>query len=221
MALSDPREVADHFVLVPKVLICPVHDVDACLEEVGMYALGPQVLIQNSLADLLECSVADYREQICCWLHDSAPELPMIVKWIVIRGMNLQEYLDLLSTGTSVDGLKLWVASMAMNIPISIIMEDSIWSTDWARVNLEGKCYILANYWFCSLCNGQRSWDCWRGACCSSPSPITEPFVKHVGHPLMSILEYPDLLDSEKEDTDLDTLLVEEATPIVPMVSSG
>ncbi len=62
MPLSDPREAADCFVPVPKVLNDPVHDVDACLEEVGMYALGPRVLIQNSLADLLECSVADYRE---------------------------------------------------------------------------------------------------------------------------------------------------------------
>ena len=146
MPLSDPREVADHFVQVPKVLNCPVHDMDACLEEVGMYALGPQVLIQNSLADLLEYLVTDYREQICHWLHNWALEVPMIEKWIVIRGMNLQEYLDLLSTGTSVDGLELWAASLAMNIPISIIMEDSIWSTDRAGVDLDGKCFILASY---------------------------------------------------------------------------
>ncbi len=130
MPLLDPREVGDCFVPVPKVLNCPVHDVDIHLEEVGMYMLGPQVPIQNSLADLLECSVTDYREQIYYWLHDSAPELPMVEKWIVIRGMNLQVYLDLLTTGVSVDGLELWVASLAMNTLISVIMEDSIWSTD-------------------------------------------------------------------------------------------
>ncbi len=62
----------------------PVHNVDACLEEVGMYALGPQVLIQNSLAEFLEYSDTDYREQICCWLHDWVPEVPMIEKWIVV-----------------------------------------------------------------------------------------------------------------------------------------
>ncbi len=130
MPLSDPREVADCFVLVPKVLNHPIHNVDAYLEGVGMYALGLQVLIQNSLADLLECSVTDYREQICCWLYDWASEVPMIEKWIVVRGMNLQEYLDLLSTGMSVYSLELWAASLAMNILISVIMEDSIWSTD-------------------------------------------------------------------------------------------
>ena len=146
MPLLDPREVADHFVPVPKVLNCPVHDVDAHLEEVGMYALGPQVSIQNSLANLLECSVADYRKQICHWLHDWALEVPMIEKWIVIRGMNLQEYLDLLSTGMSVDSLELWAVSIAMNILISVIMEDSIWSTDHYGVDLDGKCFILANY---------------------------------------------------------------------------
>ena len=69
MPLPDPREVADHFVPVPKVLNHPVYDMDACLEEVGMYALGPQVPIQNSLADLLEYLVTDYRKQICHWLH--------------------------------------------------------------------------------------------------------------------------------------------------------
>ncbi len=35
---------------------------------------------------------------------------------------------------------------MAMNILISIIMEYSIWSTDHSGVDLEGKCFILANY---------------------------------------------------------------------------
>ena len=98
MPLLNPREVVDHFVPVPKVLNHPIHDVDVCLEEVGIYVLGPQVPNQNSLADLLECSVIDNREQICHWLHDWALQVPMIDKWIVVRGMNLQEYLDLLST---------------------------------------------------------------------------------------------------------------------------
>ncbi len=52
----------------------------------------------------------------------------------------------MLSTGTSVDGLKLWAAPMAMNILISVIIEDSIWSTDRAGVDLEGRCFILASY---------------------------------------------------------------------------
>ncbi len=50
---------------------------------------------------------------------------------------------------------------------------------------------------------------------------MTEPFVKHVGCPLMSIPEYLDFPDSEKDDIDLDTLLVKEVTPTVLMASSG
>ena len=37
----------------------------------------------------------------------------------------------------------------------------------------------------------------------------------------MSVPEYPEFPDSEKEDTDPDTLLVEEVMPAVPIVSSG
>lgn len=71
--LSDLREVGDHFMLVPKMLNCPVHDVEACLEEVGMYALGPQVPIQNGLADLMEYSVMNKSVSGSMTQHQSSP----------------------------------------------------------------------------------------------------------------------------------------------------
>ncbi len=145
----------------------------------------------------------------------------MIEKWIAVRGMNLQEYLDMLSTGASVDGLELWAASMAMNILISVIMEDSIWSTDRAGVDLEGRCFILASYTDFVPCALDRDAENVVEELAAAAPPMTEPFVRCVGHPLMSIPEYPDLPDSEKDDTDPDTLLVEEVTPTVLMVSTG
>ncbi len=53
----------------------------------------------------------------------------MIEKWLAVRGISLQEYLEILGGNGSSDGLEIWAASMAMNQPVNVVMLDMIWST--------------------------------------------------------------------------------------------
>ncbi len=58
--LSDPCLVQDNFVIIPHVLNKLVGDIQEWLDETGLYATGPQVLLQENLSRLMECSVVDY-----------------------------------------------------------------------------------------------------------------------------------------------------------------
>ncbi len=123
--LSDPCLIQDNFVIMPKVLNRPVGDVQEWLDETGLYATGPQVLLQENLSRLMECSVVDYWEQICRWLQDNAVHVPMTEKWLAVQGLNLQEYLAILGGNGASDGLEVWAASLVMNQPLNMVMADS------------------------------------------------------------------------------------------------
>ncbi len=58
--LCDPCETQSCYVIMPKILNRPVHDVNDCLQEIGMYATGPRMLIQDNLALLQQCTTVDF-----------------------------------------------------------------------------------------------------------------------------------------------------------------
>ena len=63
--LHDPHLVQDTFVVMLHALNKLVMDVQECLDETGLYATSPPMLLQEILASLLECSVVDFWEQMC------------------------------------------------------------------------------------------------------------------------------------------------------------
>ena len=82
--LHDPHLVQDSFVVMLHALNKPVTDVQDHLDKTGLYATSPPMLLWEILASLLECSVVDFHEQICRWLHDNAMHIPMIEKWLAV-----------------------------------------------------------------------------------------------------------------------------------------
>ena len=150
--LHDPREIWDAYVTMPKVFNKPVVSPEDRLEELGMEALSPSLPIQNHLADLLQCLVEDYQALLNGWMIQYSSDLHMIKKWLAVHGLSIQEYsMHLLANGSS-DSLELWMASMAMNIPINVVIEDSIWSTARDGVELAYTLLLLTTYNDAILC---------------------------------------------------------------------
>ena len=64
-------------------------DVQEHQDETGLYVTSPPMLLQEILSSLLECSVVDFHEQMCRWLHDNATHVLMIEKWLAACGISL------------------------------------------------------------------------------------------------------------------------------------
>ncbi len=82
--LHDLCLVQDSFMVMLCTLNKPAMDVQGHLDETGLYVTSPPMLLQEILASLMECSVVDFYEQICRWLHDNATHVPMIEKWLAV-----------------------------------------------------------------------------------------------------------------------------------------
>ena len=149
------------------------------------------MLLQENLSRLMECSVVDYREQICQWLQDNVIHVPMIEKWLAIWGLNLQEYLGILGSNGASDGLEVWAASLVINQPLNVVMADSVWCTAHDDLDFLYLTIMLISFecgMFCALDEQEQ------GELMQAAGPPT-PTVKVVagprkGRPLMSIPEY-------------------------------
>ncbi len=53
----------------------------------------------------------------------------MMEKWLAMHGLDLDWYIEHLVNGGSSDGLELWLAMRAMDCPITVIQDDSVFST--------------------------------------------------------------------------------------------
>ncbi len=110
------------------------------------------MLLQEILASLLKSSVVDFHEQMYRWLHDNASNILMIEKWLAVRGISLQEYLEILGGNGSSDGLEIWAASIAMNQPVNVVMSDMIWSTTPEGLDFTYPTILLTSYEHGMLC---------------------------------------------------------------------
>ena len=80
------------------------------------------------MAFLLECDVHAYQLQLAQWIHQYESDVPIIVSWLVIHGLTVDEYVALLEQQRESDGLEVWAASMALGQPINVIFCDMVWS---------------------------------------------------------------------------------------------
>ncbi len=53
----------------------------------------------------------------------------MILSWLAIHGLSVEEYIALLEQQRDSDGLEVWAVSIALGQPINVIFEDAVWST--------------------------------------------------------------------------------------------
>ncbi len=144
--LANAKMVQNRFVAIPRALNKPARNVTDRNEEVDMYATGPAMLIQDCLANILECTTSVYHEQICHWLEQNSADLPMIAKWLAVRGISLPEYQQILGNQGALDGLEVWAASMAFNQPINMVLEDSVWGTAHDGIDFMYPTFLLSDY---------------------------------------------------------------------------
>ncbi len=126
----------------PHALSDPVIDLKARMEEIGLEGSGGMRPLQDILAELWDCETSVFRAQLCNWLQCWSSELPIVTKWLAIRGLDLDEYIVCLQGGRGSDGLELWAASLAISQPINVVTESMVWSTGMAKVEEE-------NIWIC------------------------------------------------------------------------
>ncbi len=89
---SDPRLAQTSFVEHPYALSDPIKNLSDRLEEIGLEMLGSNRPIQDLLAELWECDALVFCMQLCDWLQKWSLELPIVTKWLAMRGLDLDEY---------------------------------------------------------------------------------------------------------------------------------
>ncbi len=114
-----------------------VIDLKARMEEISLEKLGDVRPLQDILAELWDCETPVFQAQLCNWLQCWSSELPIVTKWLAIRGLDLDEYITCLEGGGGSDGLELWAASLVMSRPINVVVESMVWSMGMAGVEEE------------------------------------------------------------------------------------
>ena len=89
---SNPRLAQTSFVEHPRALSDPIKNLSDRLKEIGLETLGSSKPIQDLLAELWGCDASVFHMQLCDWLQKWSPELPIITKWLAIRGLDLDKY---------------------------------------------------------------------------------------------------------------------------------
>ncbi len=219
---TDPHLTQTAFVEHLHALSDLVIDLKARMEEIGLEKSGNVRPIQEILAELWDCETSVFQAQLCNWLQYWSSELPIVTKWLAIRGLDLDEYLMHLEGGGGSDGLELWVASLAMSKPVNVVMESTVWSTGMAGVEEENIWICLTSHDSGQLCvlhiSSQEDDLSSMGA---AASPLwSKPHAKG-GRPLMAIPKHVDLPDSDCEDTDTEDLYTAEQVAHALLLGSG
>ncbi len=167
--------------VMPCTLNKPAIDVQGYLDETRLYVTSPPMPLQEILASLMECSVVDYCEQICRWLHDNATHVLMIEKWLAVQGISLQDYLQILGDNGSSDGLKVWAALMALNWLVNVVISDTIWSTTHEGLDFAYPTILLTSFEHGMLCAlEEQEWDLIM-ATAPPPPPVVTPIALRIG----------------------------------------
>ena len=122
-----------------------------------MCACTPTKLLQELLSDSLQCPIEEYQQMMVDWLGCEATNVPMIEKWLAVCGLTLADYLTHLRNGGTLDGLELWAFSLAINKPITIIQESSVWSTSVQGADFQQIVVTMTSYTSRSLCTEEQS----------------------------------------------------------------
>ncbi len=193
--------------MVPQVLNKPVIELGAWMEEVGMHVCREQAPFYHILASLFECKLQTLCQQLCQWVLRYHPEVHMVEKWLAICGLDLAKYLSHLESDKESNGLELWLLSLASDRPFNVVMEDRVFSTGMEGVDFDFPTIILLPSCEAILCELDTPDEAPMAA---APPPPSVTLLSWGGRPLMSVPEYPDLLNFSDEQTDPDTLLETE-----------
>ena len=117
------------YIMVPRVLNDPIHNLASHLDEARLCAHPPTKPLQELLSDSLQCSVEEYHKIMVDWLGHEAANVPIIKKWLAVHGLILVDYLTYLRSIGTLDRLELWAFSLATNKAVTIVQESSVWST--------------------------------------------------------------------------------------------
>ncbi len=131
----------------------------------------------------------------------------MLEKWLAIRGTSLEEYADHLLANGSSDGLEIWAFSHALNLPVTIIMEQTVFSTSVAGADFTQLTFMLVTYSSAYLYTLDDSDS--EQAVAPVLVGVREAPVKHKGGCPVTKHEETSTTESS-QDTDVDQLLEEE-----------
>ena len=149
----EPWDTESNFVTIPQVLNDLVPDITMWLDETGLQKVGEVTPLQGLLADILQCSVSYYSDMIVDWIGRAAMHVHMIEKWLPVRGLTLADYLCHLREGGMSDGCELWCFSLAMNCPVTIVQEKTVWSMSQDRVDFMQCVILMTTYTDGFLCH--------------------------------------------------------------------
>lgn len=98
------------------------------------------------------CSAEEYYDMITDWISHTSSHMHMIEKWLAVCGLTIADYLGHLRSGGTSDGCELWCFCLAMNWPINVIQEKTIWSTACDGVDFMHPIIFMTSYTDGFLC---------------------------------------------------------------------
>ncbi len=112
-----------------EVLRYPVIDVKAQCDDIDIVPFGPVRQLHHLLVELVNMTPLQYRLEIISWMKWYSAHLDMAYTWCKAHGQYFMEYQSHLGDGGPADGLEVLLALLAIDIPINVIMRDTVWST--------------------------------------------------------------------------------------------
>ncbi len=170
-------------------------DPEECLDEIGLVLTSNIKPLQELFANILEYVVEDYQHMMVDWLGCVASEVPMIEKWLAVRGLMLLDYLQYLSSGGTSDGLELWAFSLAMNCALTVVSNSAISSTARDGANFAQMTLMLVTYTsgrLCKLTEEEQQEDALNHPCPQNEN-ATDVLQKK-GHPVIPVCLMPSSL---------------------------
>ncbi len=121
----------------------PVSSLHDKLDEAGLVPVSEELSLPGLFAHRLGYTEQAFQAMLIQWMGLYCSKVPMIEKWLVIRGLTLADYISHLQEGGTSDSLELWMASMAMNTLLNIFMEDEAFSTAVTGLDLDQPSLVL------------------------------------------------------------------------------
>ena len=139
----------DQLVLSPFVLNCPVQDVSARCDEIGLTWSGDPVPLQQILAGIIHGA---YREDLADWILEYKSHLLPVTHWLFAWGLDVLDYITHLANDGACDGLEIWLVSALSETPLNIIQEDTVLSTAKLGIDFAFSTIMLTSVGYGLLC---------------------------------------------------------------------
>ena len=78
------------------------------------------------------------------WMKKHESNLKVMQQWCQAHGQDISDYYDHLRAGDPADGLEVLLTSLAINIHINLVFEDSMWATGKEGVDFKFPTVVCA-----------------------------------------------------------------------------